>query len=220
MVEGIRPVGPAQQFAFQPIAIQRSKWIHQFHVWSPKLSRRLVLYSQQAIDFWAMIESHATILTFCEYPGFILVNQKPRIADFALQRDGVNEFVVLDAAPLAAIDSDTREILDPLPVTSVTVEALKPHRQWIENWLRMLPYVTSNVRLLSHEFFDRVEQGLTSPKALYAIEHDALPGDPMLTRTAVFDLTRRGRLTSPDLLTDALSKHTRFQRAMAAEGTS
>ncbi len=219
-MEDSRPADSAQRFAFQPISIQRSKWLHQFHVWSPKLSRRLVLYSQQAIDFWAMIESHATILTFCEYPGFILVDEKPRIADFVLHRDGTNEFVVLNAAPLTAIDSGVRELLDPLPITTVTAEAITPHRQWIDNWLRMLPYVTSNARFVAPELFERVEQSLSSLKPLYTIEHEALPADPMLTRTAVFDLTRRGRLTSPDLRVDALSKHTRFKQAMAAEGTS
>ncbi|NTY41578.1 hypothetical protein FCJ57_35835, partial [Burkholderia diffusa] len=91
MVENSRSLDPVQQFAFRPIAIQRSKWIHHFQVWSPKLSRRLSLYSDNAIDFWAMIESHAAILTFCEYPGFILVDQKPRIADFVLNKDGKNE---------------------------------------------------------------------------------------------------------------------------------
>ncbi|AIO96595.1 hypothetical protein ACUTFY_23350 [Burkholderia pseudomallei] len=219
-MEDSAPDDPTERFAFQPIAIQRSKWLHQFHVWSPKLSRRLVLYSQQAIDFWAMIESHATILTFCEYPGFILVDEKPRIADFVLHRDGANEFVVLNATPLAAVDSGVRKLLDPLPITTVTAEALASHRQWIDNWLRMLPYITSNARFVAHELFDRVEQSLAAPKPLYAIEHDALPADPMLIRTAVFDLTRRGRLTSPDLHVDALSKHTRFKQAIAAEGTS
>ncbi|WP_423381202.1 hypothetical protein [Burkholderia sp. LMG 32019] len=132
-MEDCRPDDPTQLLAFQPIAIQRSKWLHQFHVWSPKLSRRLVLYSQQAVDFWAMIESHATIMTFCEYPGFILVDQKPRIADFVLHRDGTNEFVVLNSTPLSAIDSGVRELFDPLPITTMTDEALTLHRQWIDN---------------------------------------------------------------------------------------
>lgn len=82
MVEGAHPGDPTLQFAFRPIAIQRSKWIHKFYVESPKLSRRLVLHSREAIDFWAMIESHSAILTFREYPGFVLVNQKPRVANF------------------------------------------------------------------------------------------------------------------------------------------
>ncbi|WP_234480771.1 MULTISPECIES: hypothetical protein [Paraburkholderia] len=218
MVENSRSLDPVQQFAFRPIAIQRSKWMHHFQVWSPKLSRRLSLYSDSAIDFWAMIESHAAILTFCEYPGFILVDQKPRIADFVLDKDGKNEFVVLNATPLGAVDESVYEILDPLPVTAVTAEALKSHRQWIDNWLRMLPYVTSNVRFLTHELLDRIEQRLASPKPLYAIERDALPADPILTRSAVFDLTRRGRLTSPDLRTDALSMHTRFVQVATTEG--
>jgi hypothetical protein len=77
-----QPLDAARGFPCRPVAIQRSKWTHHFHVWSPKLARRLALYSWQAIDFWAMIESHASILTFCELPGFVLVDQRPHIADF------------------------------------------------------------------------------------------------------------------------------------------
>ncbi|WP_442809199.1 hypothetical protein [Trinickia soli] len=166
-----------------------------------------------------MIESHAAILTFCEYPGFILVGQKPRIADFVLHKDGKDEFVVLNTAALGAIDESACEILDPLPLTVVTAEALKPHRQWIDNWLRMLPYVTSNERFLADALLDRIEHHLASPTPLYAIERDALPHDPILTRSAVFELTRRGRLASPDLRTDALCTHTRFVQATTSEVT-
>lgn len=215
-----RPVDPALHFDFHPIAIQRSKWTHEFHVWSPKLSRRLSLYSHAAVDFWAMMESHASVLTFCEYPGLVRFEQKPRIADFVLRRDDVTEFVVVETKPLTAIDAELLEILDPLPVTTVSADALIPYRQWIDNWLRMLPYVTSNGRFLSNEFLDRIERGLASPKPLYAIEYEALPTDPVLTRTAVFDLTRRGRLVSPDLRADELDRHTRFRRVEATEGVS
>lgn len=218
MVTDDRPVDPALRFDFHPIDIQRSKWTHQFHVWSPKLARRLSLYSYAAVDFWAMMESYASVLTFCEYPGLILVDQKPRIADFVLRRNDVTEFVALEATPLTAIDAESLDILDPLPVTTVNADALNRHRQWIDNWMRMLPYVTSNRTFLSIEYLDWIEQGLAAPKPLYAIEYEALPNDPVLTRTAVFDLTRRGRLVSPDLRTGELSRHTRFRQVMATEG--
>lgn len=220
MVTDDRAVDPALQFDFHPIAIQRSKWTHQFHVWSPKLARRLSLYSHAAVDFWAMMESYSSVLTFCEYPGLILVDQKPRIADFVLRRDDVTEFVVVEATPLTAIDAGSLEILDPLAVTTVNADLLKQHRQWIDNWMRMLPYVTSNGTFLSNEFLDRIEQGLASPKPLYAIEYEALPTDPVLTRTAVFDLTRRGRLVSPELRTGELNRHMRFRQVVATEGAS
>ncbi|OBR48515.1 hypothetical protein [Paraburkholderia tropica] len=218
-----RPVDSARQarpFDFHPITIQRSKWTHQFHVWSPKLSRRISLYSQTSVEFWAMMESYASVLMFCEYPGLILVDQKPRVADFVLRREDVTEFVVVETTPLAAIDAAALDILDPLPVTTVDADQLKQHRPWIDNWLRMLPYITSNGRFISKDLLDRVERGLTSPKPLYSIEYDALPADPVLTRTAVFDLTRRGRLVSADLHASELSRHTRFSRAIATEGTS
>ncbi|WP_244314780.1 hypothetical protein [Paraburkholderia unamae] len=179
-----------------------------------------MLYSHAAVDFWAMMESYSSVLTFCEYPGLILVDQKPRIADFVLCRNALTEFVALEATPLTAIDAESLDILDPLPVTTVNADALKPHRQWIDNWLRMLPYITSNGSFLSNAFLERVEKGLASPKPLYTIEYEALPTDPVLTRTAVFDLTRRGRLASPDLRVGELNRHTRFRQAMATADPS
>jgi hypothetical protein len=213
-----QPLDAASDFPFRPVAIQRSKWTHHFHVWSPKLARRLALYSWQAIDFWAMIESHASILTFCELPGFILVDQRPHIADFVLRKSEGDEFVVLDGLPLSTLDTHERDILDPLPVTSVSTDALKPHRQWIDNWLRILPYVTSNFRFVTPRLIDFVEENLSSAKPLFTIERDALPADPVLTRTAVFELARLGRLISADLNATPLSLHTRFVRTGQIEG--
>lgn len=45
-MDSVRPLDLAQQFAYCPIAIQRSKWMHHFHVWSPKLSGRLSLFTR------------------------------------------------------------------------------------------------------------------------------------------------------------------------------
>jgi hypothetical protein len=99
-----------------------ARWLLFDHIWSAWLSRRLSLYSHAAVDFWAMMESYASVLTFCEYPGLVLVDQKPRIADFALRRDDLTEFVIVEATPLTAIDAELLEILDPLPVTAVNAD--------------------------------------------------------------------------------------------------
>ncbi|OTP79048.1 hypothetical protein PAMC26577_02580 [Caballeronia sordidicola] len=73
-----------------------------------------------------MIESHASILTFCELPGFILVDQRPHVADFVLRKSEGDEFVVLDGLPLSTLDTHERDILDPLPVTSVSRHNVGP----------------------------------------------------------------------------------------------
>lgn len=200
-------------FAFRPIPIRRSKWTHHFQVHSPKLGRRLSLYRRNAVEFWAMLEGHPDIIAFCELPGFIIVDGGARIADFVLRRIVGDEFIVLDGRSLTALEDTDQALLDPLPIVRISNVVLKAQQQQIDNWLQIVPYLTSNVRFLRPEFLSQIEDGLSLPKPLVAIERDALPVDPMLTRTAVFELTRHGRVTSSDLASSPLGPRTCFVRA-------
>ena len=51
---------------------------------------------------------------------------------------------------------------------------------------------------------------LTRPQKLLAIEREFSTGDPVLVRTAVFGLLHAGRMSAPDLHTQALSLLTSF----------
>jgi hypothetical protein len=211
------PLESMPAFAFCPTPIRRSKWLHHFQVHSPKLGRRLSLYSRQAVDFWAMLEGYPQIIDFCELPGLIVVDGGARIADFVLRRTTGDEFIVLGSRSLTAIEHTALTLLDPLPIVRISNEALRAHQQEIDNWLQIVPYLTSNARFLRPEFLSQIEDGLSVAKLLAAIERDALPVDPMLTRTAVFELTRCGRLTSADLASSPLGPRTRFVRAERGE---
>ena len=200
-------------FFYQPTAIARQKWLHHFHVWSPKLGRLLSLYSRRAVEFWAMLEAHPEIVTFCEYPGVVLVEQRRRIADFVLRKTSGDEFVVLEGNALRRLDDDNGSLLDPLPIRAISATVMQAHRGWTTNWLQMLPYITSNARFLTPAFINQVEAGLSSPTPLVAIERDHLPTDPMLTRTGVFELARQGRVESRDLAFHPLSPRTNFVRS-------
>ena len=48
--------------------------MRRIHVHSPKLARTLVLFSEQSVNAWALIESCPQITFFCEHPGFIDVD--------------------------------------------------------------------------------------------------------------------------------------------------
>jgi len=201
-------------FIYRPKPIRRSKWVHHYQVWSPKLARRLSLYSRRAIDFWAMLEAHPEITTFCEYPGRIRVDECSRLADFAIRKLDGDEFIVLDGAALSPLGDEEPFLLDPKPVRKIEDAALDAHRTWIANWLQMIPYLTSNGRFLTPGVLTRLSERLSAPKPLVTIERHMLPLDPMITRTAAFELLRRGIVKSDDLINRPLGPRTVFERAM------
>ena len=56
---------------YQPIAVRRSRGLHYYQAWSPKLRRRIALYSRSSLAVWLLLEASPDIDTFCERPGFI-----------------------------------------------------------------------------------------------------------------------------------------------------
>jgi hypothetical protein len=70
--------------------------MRRIHLHSPKLGRALVLFSYQSLKLWALIESHPSIVTFCEYPGYVIAGGQRVLADFWIQRGAEQEFLALD----------------------------------------------------------------------------------------------------------------------------
>lgn len=96
-------------------------------------------------------------------------------------------------------------------VFTVTNAWLEPHRQWIQNWQQINPYIVANGRFVTPQMLDIVAQLFDIPMALFDAEH-ALQRrmEKQLARTAIFMLLHQGRLTSDDLSKQALSGATIF----------
>ena len=78
---------------------------------------------------------------------------------------------------------------------------------WVTNWQRMLPVVNATRGLLSAALPKSVRACVREPLPLARIEREASRGDIALTRGAVFELLRTGRLAAPALRTEPLSLH-------------
>jgi hypothetical protein len=96
----------------KPIAVARPRNAHRFEVFSPKLKRRLTFYRRCALDQWVLIEADPAISTFCERPGFVLIDRRRYLADFWVRNVDREELVVLsgsvageDARPEINLDS-------------------------------------------------------------------------------------------------------------------
>lgn len=197
---------------FHPVEVDRPPYLHRYELSSPKVDRRLTLFSWRAVLLWTMIESHASIARFCERPGLVRLRGDWQLADFWVQRQGHSEFLLLE-------DSVRLEMLVTAPrldsdlgqrVRMISNDDLQANELWIRNWLQMLPYLASNRRLVEQRQMDRILDYCAAPKMLVEIEGAELPSDAVVTRTGVFELTRQGRLFPEDLHSQPLGPGSRF----------
>jgi hypothetical protein len=152
------------------------------------------------------------VVTFCERPGYVNVSGKQRLADFWVRYVGRQELVILDDAFYDDHATRSHRHLDgaALPIRKVSLADLAAARVWVDNWQRMLPCIVANWSLVSSSLQRAIECFLAQPRKLLEIEREFSSGDPVLVRTAVFGMLHAGRLSAPDLHTQALSLLTSF----------
>lgn len=199
---------------YQPVAVGRPPFRHRYEVFSPKLERRITLYSWDAVLVWTLIEGVPEITQFCERPGLIQEQNHWRLADFWLEHTGHSEYWLLPDLNLPIIGSAPRIDLDAAQaIQRVVPDHLNQHAMFIRNWQSALPYVISNRRWISAQQCDRITTFCSDVQMLVDIERSELPADPVITRTVVFDLARRGALRSEDMDRRPLSAASRFMTA-------
>jgi hypothetical protein len=194
-----------------PIEIKRFPWMRRLSFISPKRSRLITLFSYGSFNLWAFIESHPAITRFCEYPGYVIINDQSVLATFWVQGRDHQQFLVLEGD----IQLEPENIV-PAPtfrdasVHIVTQTWIDSRQQWINNWHRINPYIVSNGRFITPQILDATAALFDSPIALFEAEHALHRIDQQLVRTAVFMLLHQGRLTSDDLTKKPLSGATLF----------
>lgn len=206
---------------FSPVEVVRHARLTRFEIWSPKRAERLTLFSHEALALWAMIEATPSITSFCPYPGMLVLDDdhpRPQLVDFWVHREGQDECLLLRDAPqlVPAPHHRARRLPEQWKHAVRWIESaeLQAHEQWVRNWLQILPYLTSNRALIEPPLLERILVHLgSSPRRLTEIEAAEAPTDPMLTRTAVFELIRRGRIDAPQLRAQPLGGALALQRA-------
>jgi hypothetical protein len=100
----------------RPINVKRPALVHRFEAWSPKLSRRLTVYSREAVSLWVLLEADPRVVSFCERPGYVRVNDHTVLADFWLQQDSAPAWwVMAEARALEPFDDAQVPRLDDCP---------------------------------------------------------------------------------------------------------
>ncbi|MFM0441574.1 hypothetical protein PQQ84_34595 [Paraburkholderia strydomiana] len=202
-----------------PVALCRPRGAHRFEAFSPKLARRVMFYRRALLEQWLLLEANPKVITFCERPGYVLINEDRHLADFWVRYVDREELVVLSElisrsnvdASGAELDACTAE------VRFVASAELAAARAWTDNWQRILPYLVANRGLVPAPLSPAIMQFVDEPRRLLDIEREFLTSDPVIVRTALFSLLHSGRVSASALQTQPLSLLTSFT---ALEATS
>lgn len=195
----------------EPVAVSRPRFSHRYEAYSPKLARRITLFSWDAVQLWTLFEAEPAIEFFCERPGLAMHQQSWRLADFWVQRAGHSEVWFLPETELVP-SGPARQIqtssIDQIKLADSTL--LSGQAMLVRNWQAILPYVVSNRREFNSTQKRRVLDFCSQSQALVDIERAELPADPIVTRSTTFDLVRCGELLAEDLHERTLDSSSRF----------
>jgi hypothetical protein len=192
------------------IEFRRRPWQRRIEVYSPKINRRLTLFSRDAHDAWLLLEADPKVRSFCERPAYV-AGEAGRLFDFWVDRGRHAKFWILGGAESEA---------DGLPSTLHGIAVRVLHRAdmiaaetRIKNWSQIVPYLISfkrhTNRRLQEEVFARVEK----PHRLEHLEAAFQPIDVSAVRASLFKLVAEGRVVAPDIDVVPLAATTVFRRS-------
>jgi hypothetical protein len=190
--------------------LRRRPWQRRIEVYSPKIQRRLTLFSRDAHDAWLLLEADPEVRTFCERPAYV-AGEAGRLIDFWVDRGRHAKFWILGGGK----DEEAG-----LPATLHGVAVRILHRadmiaaeMRVRNWSEIIPYLISfkrhTNRRLQEEIFARVEK----PHRLEHLEAAFQPIDVSLVRACLFKLVAEGRVVAPDIDLVPLRSTTIFRRS-------
>jgi hypothetical protein len=152
--------------------LRRRPWQRRIEVYSPKIQRRLTLFSRDAHDAWLLLEADPEVRTFCERPAYV-AGEAGRLIDFWVDRGRHAKFWIL---------GDGKDEDAGLPATLHGVAVRIIHRadmiaaeMRVKNWSQIIPYLISFtgacrlVGLTANDYpLNQDEQGVRSLRGFFA----------------------------------------------------
>jgi hypothetical protein len=123
------------------VETKRPAGSRRIEIFSPKIKRRLTLFSWNTHDAWLLLEADPTVRAFCERPAYV-DGEAGRVLDFWVdQGSGRAKFLVVSTE-----EADAKSL--PPSVHGVKLQILRrpdmiAFARRIENWAQIVPYRTS-----------------------------------------------------------------------------
>jgi hypothetical protein len=202
----------------RPIALGRPRGAHRFEAFSLKLARRVMFYRRALFEQWLLLEANPKVITFCERPGYVLINGARHLADFWVRYVDRDELVVLSELLWGSNEDASRAELDAgtAAVRFVASAELAAARVWTDNWQRILPDLVANRGLVPATLPPAIMQSMEKPRRLLDIEREFVRSDPVIVRAALSGLLHTGLVNAAALRTQPLSLLTSFTASKAA----
>jgi hypothetical protein len=196
-----------------PIDSTRPKGAARFEFWAPKVKRTVTLFTPMQVRLWALLESVPRVSAYCERPTYWNSDKGKQLADFWV-RAGRREvcWICSSESKSAAVTTTPMNRAQSIDVRYIHDANIASRSVWIENWMRILPYLAANARLVEDRLLTDIERASEAAPALGEIERDFQPKDIVLVRTAAFMLLHQGRIKADALRVQPLGPRIVFRR--------
>jgi hypothetical protein len=183
----------------------------RIEVFSPKIKRRLTLFSWDSHDAWLLLEADPTVQAFCERPAYV-EGGAGRVLDFWVDQGGHSKFWALSSE-----DWESESL--PKTAHGVTLRVLRrpdmvAYAMRVQNWAQIVPYRVSFVRDSDRRLQKDICARLEKPHRLERIEAAFHPIDISVVRAALFDLLAEGKVVAPEIDFTPLGLDTVFRRSI------
>src|SRR5580693_1630096 len=191
------------------VEFRRRPWQRRIEVYSPKLQRRLTLFSRELHDAWLLLEADSQVRSFCERPGYV-AGEAGRLLDFWVDNGRHAKFWVL-------CSNETVPDAFPKRLHGIALRLIRrvdmiAAAMRIRNWAQIVPYLTSFARHSDRRLQEEIYARLNRPHRLGGLESAFNPIDVSVIRAALFRLLAEGKVASADLDTLPLGLNTIFKQ--------
>jgi hypothetical protein len=195
-----------------PLEVSRRPWQRRIEVYSPKLRRRMTLFSMQAHDAWLLLEADPAVKRFCERPTYV-EGKAGALIDFWVDRGRHAQFWIL--SPSQSEEPTLPKMAHGLRLRIFRRPDLLALSTRIQNWSQIVPYRVTYGRRGDQQLQQDIWTRLERPHRLERLEGAFHPVDSSRIRAAVFELLAAGRVVAPELDIAPLGLKTMFRRRPA-----
>jgi len=181
---------------------------HQFDVYSPKMSRQLLLFGMPAVNLWTLLESNPSILAFCERP-LQLPDVKPmRAIDFWVKTADGEEFLLIAKSPAQDNKDDDAAlagpVIDGVTLRYILAEDLAQNTTELKNWGWIIRDLSAFQRFVPEAVCKEALSAVGTGKSIAQLQADLPDQESSIVKLAIYVLLHRGEVICKELKTQVL----------------